>query len=461
MKIIDSAKYLVNPHYLEDVFTPTSIAHLTYVKRDYLEKEFKKFLLLPGMQIAIYGNSGSGKTTLVNNVLQKLFIKRVKTSCTENSTYDQLIVEAFDRIGIYYVSEKSEKEKNIIGKNMSAKYLEISANIKAQSEKEKIIKENRLVAVQLTAQRLAEFLGEAGYVWIIEDFHKVNEKEKKKLSQVLKVFMDCSDEYPMVKIICIGAVGTARELIQYDKELSNRVAEIYVPLMSSSELEAIIKKGFKLLNISCETGYLIDKIIYYSNRLASVCHQLCYDICNNSAIKKSSITKKNLNEENFSGAVKSYLNKVSDTFTKYYEKACSIEGCKRLMQDIIDKDEEMYDINTNEQDTGNPDTIVKEKKKILDKLLTPEYGEIFRVNQYSRKYYFSSPLFQTFLRMKFAQEKSDKEKHQERNKYDLNMKKLDELIFMKYLKIMDNSIDWENIKNLNDNNNTVIDDENK
>jgi len=93
-----SIKHLLFKHNLEDVFTPTSIAKLTYIKRKEIEDDFLKNMKLPGMQIVIYGSTGSGKTTLVMNMLKDIKMKSIKTSCTEGTTFNQLIIDAFDRL---------------------------------------------------------------------------------------------------------------------------------------------------------------------------------------------------------------------------------------------------------------------------------------------------------------------------------------------------------------------------
>ena len=95
----------------------------------------------------------------------------------------------------------------------------------------------RVIAPQLTAQTLARFLGEAGCCWVLEDFHKIAARHKKRLAQMLKLFLDMSYDYPHLKIIALGAVDTAREVIEYDNEMRTRVAEIHVPLMTEEELE--------------------------------------------------------------------------------------------------------------------------------------------------------------------------------------------------------------------------------
>lgn len=48
---------------------------------------------------------------------------------------------------------------------------------------------------------------------------------------------------------------------------------MHVPLLSGQEIKEIINQGCKLLNISMSDN-LTEKISYYSNRLASLTHQM-------------------------------------------------------------------------------------------------------------------------------------------------------------------------------------------
>jgi hypothetical protein len=102
---------------------------------------------------------------------------------------------------------------------------------------------------QLTVQRLARFLGEQGMCWVVEDFHKMPASEKLPLAQYIKVFLDMSSVYPDVKAVIVGATETARQVVEYDPDMTKRVSELLVPLMTMDELTEIILNGQALLNV--------------------------------------------------------------------------------------------------------------------------------------------------------------------------------------------------------------------
>lgn len=426
--------HIFRKYKLNDVFTPSTVAKLTYVERKTVESDLIRNLGVPGLQIILYGHSGSGKSTLIMNKLAELNINRIKTNCTETTTFDQLILSVFDKLNTFYQAEKSTSDSVNIDSTIKAKYLELESKISSSCTTTATDKSQRLVPIQLTPERVSEFLGAAQCVWVIEDFHKVKNEEKKKLSQVLKVFMDTASDYPAVKIICLGAVGTARELIEYDKELSNRVTESYVPLMSNDELRDIVNKGFSLMNIRTHETDLVDKIVHYSNNLASVCHQLCYDICYSKKIKQSGFFKKEIKLNDFEESVKMYIRKVSDTFNSYYEKISGRSDLKEILVQIINSEKEIF----------NGLDIYKDKRKLskedrdnmLIELTSTDMGEILRYNLNAKVFTFSNPFFQAFLKMKFALERAEKQAKRQGKRLELFDIGFSEGQYVEYLQVI-------------------------
>lgn len=398
-------KYFFKRYKLSEVFTPSTIAKLTYVKRTNIETDLIKNIEIPGLQIALFGHSGSGKTTLLMNKLTELKRNNIKTNCTTTTTFDQLIIDAFDKLGAFYHNERSCEHISSISAQTKAKYSMIEQSISLKDSTSSKNSSQRIVPVQLTAERLSEFLGEAECIWVIEDFHKVNDEEKIKLSQVLKVFMDTASNYPLVKIICLGAVGTARELIEYDKELTNRVTESYVPLLSNDEIQKIILKGFNLMNIKTNEKDLIEKIVHYSNNIASVCHQLCYDICYTKDIKETRIKKNFITLKDFEEAVKSYISKFTDTYNGHFEAIKSNKDTKTVLGQLVQLEKENFDgLDILKQRKG----VKKiDRDNMLLELCKIKYGEVLRYNTTAKSFSFSNQFFKAFLKMKFALERAE------------------------------------------------------
>ena len=260
-----------------DVFTPTTPARFAFVEREELNTQLVDALRTPGKQVVVFGPSGSGKTTLLVNKLEQLYPDHITSRCTAATTFDNLLLGAFDALNIYYSSGASVSRSKSISAKLEQDYFRIKSSIEAASSSQTQTNFTRLLPPQLTPQSLAEFCGAANCCWVLEDFHKVPVSEKERLSQIMKVFMDSAAEYRDVKIIAIGAVDSARQVIQYDPEMRNRIAEIAVPLMTESELVDIMEKGEALLNV--RLGVAKQEIASYSSGLGAVCHQLSLNIC--------------------------------------------------------------------------------------------------------------------------------------------------------------------------------------
>ena len=398
-------------HNLNDVFTPSTSAILTFVERPDLDKQINKALTIPGMQLIVYGHSGSGKTTITQNILNEKKINFISTNCILDTTINDIMLDAFDKLNPFYTSEYNNKTNVKINAELKTSYLNLESILKSEINKEYGEKQQRILPVQLTPQRLAEFLGVAKVVWILEDFHKVAITERQKLSQILKIFVDTSNKYKNVKVIAIGAVGTAREVVNYDTELNNRISEVAVPLMTKDELESIIHKGEKLLNVEFKQK-VHDDIINFSNSLASICHHLCFSICFNNKIEKTAKVKKRFMDESLKSAVIDYLKQNSDSFKEILDRALKhrngdFDNTKQILQTFCKSDKEEL---TQKEVLGyknNKNIYRSSLTEYLHKLTTSDYGEILRYDDNSGKFSFSNPFFKAFTIMTFSMEENE------------------------------------------------------
>ncbi|MBP1631533.1 MAG: hypothetical protein H6Q15_2426 [Bacteroidetes bacterium] len=386
------------------VFTPSQPAELTFVERDEVNKQLVDAIRTPGKQLVIYGYSGSGKTTLLNNKLNQLYSGVIESQCNKSTTIDQLKLEAFDLLDKYYKTEMSTQKSFEISSSLKSLYSEIKASSKIQIGD----RLERIVPIQLTDSRLAELIGEAESCWKIEDFHKVEKEHKQRLSQIMKVFMDASRKYKTTKIITIGAVGTGKEVVEYDSEMKERVSEIYIPLMSVDELEDIITKGEKLLNVEFPKD-IKNKIVVYSNGLGSICHQLCLSMCTNNYIYETADEKYTFSKTDLELAINDYLSQNSATLKSTFDKAIkssrkSKYGTTEILQAIINlkKEEvnshEILDELRDKYDSKYPSSTLT---TYLNQLITSERDEVLRINKDSNTYYFSNPFQKAYFELSF------------------------------------------------------------
>ena len=398
---------------VKDVFTPTTPARITFIDREEINDKLVRALQMPGKQLIVYGHSGSGKTTLLVNKLCQLYEKHITTRCMKGMTFEQIMLDAFDQLNPYYTSEHKVAEVNQKSSDLAGSYLLIKCKLNESEKTEQSKKEQRILPPQLTAQALGKFLGAKNCCWVIEDFHKIEAAEKTKLAQLMKVFMDLSDEYNELKIVAIGAVDTARQVVEYDDEMRNRVAEIHVALMTESEIESIISKGEQALNIIFGDD-LKSLIAKYSNGLASVCHHLCMYMCEVAGINETSKTKISLDHSYFEKALKLYIEEASDSIKGAFDKALKqrrknkFEHMKIVLETLCDFGERgasRIDLLTriHKSEPNYPEASLK---STLQKLTTDDYGAIVRIDQTAGLNSFSDPFYRAYALTKFHKNKT-------------------------------------------------------
>ncbi len=427
-----------------EVFTPTSPAKHTFIERDSLVNDLLVDALnTQGKQIIIYGHTGCGKTTLLLNKLNQIYEGFVITRCMQSMTFENILLDGFDQLGEFYVEEIETEKAQKIGSSIGLDYNAIKLQISSELSDKNKSKNRRILPPQLTPQRLAKLFGRKKCCWVLEDFHKVLPEEKVKASQMMKVFMDSSFEFPELKIIALGAVSTGREVVEYDNEMDGRVTEILVPLMNYKEITSIIRKGEDLLRVKFDTD-IRDRIAKFSSGLASVCHQLCLNMCFERQVNHTQDKWINFSMSDLDKAIRKYLIQKADSFKAQYDKAIRIPHSasfnlpKEILKTAIEIDSPEFTFNQIYFPLRNlfktiPETLIK---KILEEFQTFKRSEILFMDTNSNYYYFSSQFTKVYIGLIFAEEKTlVKEK--------LSWKKLEEKRMERLLEIIEDDLQDE------------------
>lgn len=395
---------------VRDVFTPTKPARIAFVEREEVNDKLVNALRTPGKQLVVYGHSGTGKTTLLINKLHQLYEHHITTRCMKGLKFDQLLLDAFDQLGPFYISDLTQSKKVTTTVELVSSYKILSAKISQTATSESGAKASRILPPQLTPQALGKFLGSVKACWVLEDFHKIDNSEKAQLSQLMKVFMDMSDDYPDLKIVALGAVDTARQVVEYDDEMRNRVAEIHVPLMSSEEITQIIKKGERSLNVAFASA-IVRLVSKYSNGLASVCHHLCLNMCDSAGISKTVDGRTHqLTNDDCQAAVRTYVDEASDSIKSAFEKALKprrngVNNAELIIKALSGFKEDgaaRFDI-FNRIKRENPGYSDARLKHNLTKLCEPSYGTVLRYDGNSGRYSFADPIYRAYALAKYQQ----------------------------------------------------------
>jgi energy-coupling factor transporter ATP-binding protein EcfA2 len=397
-----------------EVFTPASPAKLTFVEREAVNDQLVSALKTPGKQIVVYGHTGSGKTTVLARKLEQLYERHITSRCTSTTTFTELLINAFEQLEHFYSAEQSTSNTRKDSANVEIQLSRIRSQLGRAGEKSESTKATRLVPPQLTAQTLAGLLGAAHACWLLEDFHKVPESEKVKLAQCLKVFMDMADTYPEVKIVAIGAVDTAREVVQYEPEMRNRVSEIAVPLMTFEELSQIIELGTELLNVVGFEHDFVENVVWFSNSLASVCHSLCLYTCEAAGIQETSEEGYVISNDHLKKGLERWVADGSDTIKSVFDKAfkqskkTKFDNYRIVVKALASFGQEgassaaLYS-RIRQWEPDYPHTNLKH---CLNKLAAAERGAIVRYSTSSHEYSFADPVFRAFALGKLKENRS-------------------------------------------------------
>ncbi|MFP9098855.1 ATP-binding protein [Flavobacterium sp. RHBU_24] len=389
---------------LEEIFTPSKPADVTFVARNEINKRIDRALRTSGKQIIIYGFSGVGKTTLLFKKLKEFEINYIKTSCISGMTIQDIIIDAFNQLDVYYPHQKENVESNTVGGNLEASFWILKAGLKAETKGDAKVSQKRVVELPTTPQTLAKFIGSKELVWVIEDFHKIEESHKKQMAQIMKVFMDASTEFSNLKIIAIGAVNSAREVVQYDSEMRSRISEIEVPLMSHDTLKRIIETGERLLNIKFSEN-VTNRIVTYSSGLPAVTHQLCLLLCELDEIFKTQSSQKRIQAQKFNEAMDEYLEENSDSLKAIFEQATKVvhprknENPLDLLGYIVTLGKDNFSILELKESIQNGNVNYKGNnlRKYIEEFTQPERSEILRFNANHNTYYFSNPFIKAYV----------------------------------------------------------------
>jgi len=392
-------------HHVTEVFTPTTTARVTFVERRKINARLVNALRTPGMQVVVYGRSGCGKTTLLVNKLSQVYEREVISRCTLDTTIEDLLLDAFDRLDPFYTSAVSNKRTTTVSAGVEATFQLIKSAFSRETSTEEGATSARALPPQLTPTFLARLLGEVDACWVLEDFHKVAEAEKSRLSQLMKLFMDMATEYPRVKIIAIGAVSSARQIVQYDREMWNRVAEIEVPLMTGAELNEIMKKGADALNLELDDDVL-KGVMRSSNGLPAVCHQLCLNLCFNAGIEVTATERMYFGQDDLNEAMEQWLEDSADTLQDEYDRATrakrirKFDNCRLIVHSLAElgPDGATHPELLARISLGHPDYPAGNLTKYLRQLCSEERGFLFSRDKASGRFRFASPMMHAYAR---------------------------------------------------------------
>lgn len=244
-------KSKINKHYsVADVFgcpecPPQDCP--TFIERD-VHRKFKDAIINNNI-IVVYGESRQGKTWTI----ERYCPKQLRIGCTSSKTVRQLKQDMLDVLGIKIRQvEHSVTEEVKAGTNTSSKVgnemigaAGMDANL-STSRLETLKTEYTTVDLDNDIEFLNIIKEKAkDRYYIFDNFHYLPQNIQKEFCSLLKEF-----NYHNVKIIIVGVWKEASRITALAPDLINRCEHIDIGSWSTEELDQVVKKGEKALNIS-------------------------------------------------------------------------------------------------------------------------------------------------------------------------------------------------------------------
>lgn len=339
---------------LSSVFTQQT-ATSAYVSRPKLENSFSCEFSKLGRPLVIYGLSGNGKTTLVTKMIEGADFSPLKLTCSEGMTCSDIFNYFATELNVSYTATVSRSSnQKLAGSAGYHASKQVEGGIEC-SMSNGVETTSRLIGTPiLTAQKVFERISKKNAVMIVDDFQKVAITERQKFEDLLKSFVGIQDNKG--RVICIGAAAARNDLFNTPSDMVNRIGEIEVPALTKDELCQLVKKGFKVLNLSSSDDF-IENIVNYADQQATVVHELCYNICFLSGYTRKCFFKKELENVAFRKAVDHYINgkrqifchlvdlisasgqesRVLNAMTKINHGGVTVEDLKPFLRGISDE----------------------------------------------------------------------------------------------------------------------------
>jgi hypothetical protein len=167
----------------------------------------------------------------------------------------------------------------------------------------------------------------------IDDFHRLEETQKKQVSDYLKYLADTETENK--KLIVIGIPNTGNKLISFGYDLAGRIDVFELVKVKNDKIEELISKGEKALNVK-----FAKKSEYISAANGSL--NIAQFICHYSAINQDifeTVYQPILIETNFSDIIQIVKNVLRPKFEDFVFSFTQLGGikdrtCIRLLHEI-------------------------------------------------------------------------------------------------------------------------------
>lgn len=266
---------------LNDVFgISAKVPTYTYVDRAGLDSRLQ-YLLTADRHIVIYGPSKQGKTSLRRKVLPDN--QTVVIHCRLDMTVEHIYGAILAALGVEIPTERSVSTK-FGAKADGGVGGEARIPFVAKGTVKSKIELNGERAVETTSEPAGKAADDLAWIadqirnsrkhLVIEDFHYLNETEKKRFAFDLKTLWDLG-----VFVITVGIWAEQNLLVYYNGDLTGRIEELDL-VWTDDELLKVIELGEEALGILVEGGLkktMVQDAVQNIGLLQRLAERLCFE----------------------------------------------------------------------------------------------------------------------------------------------------------------------------------------
>lgn len=221
----------------------------TFLYRD-VHRQFENALKSSNI-IVVYGESRQGKTWTI----EKYCPHQIRIGCDATMSIESIKNEMLDRVdmpvmSVEHVLTESHKYEDAVSTSVGTKMLiKAGSDFSDSSSFTESLKTSYLTVDTKKKSEFFQIIQEksAGKHFVFDNFHYLPVKTQQEFCSVLKEF-----NYWGIKIIIVGVWKDAAKITALAPDLQNRCQHIDIGSWTESELDSVLNKGERALNVSVD-----------------------------------------------------------------------------------------------------------------------------------------------------------------------------------------------------------------
>lgn len=321
------------------VFTPGELPinrGNVYVSRQTSEKLLRRGIERNWCPV-VYGDYGVGKSSMVRhyfrseqkssrfNTLTRRYPKRgrlVYFASSEGLTMPKVFQVILEHLDYRVETEVLTSENGSFGFNAGDKINSISATLNRGSQKRQ-----SLVVSTPTDEKMLDIINSSKLTIIIDELHNSSDTFRTELVRFIRASRISAHQ---ANLVLIGTSADAQELVKSDPGLDRYLTDTPVEKMKPEESTELIRSGFRKLKIEIGES-LVNRVVQVASGAPYILQSLCLDIAQ--TVRRN--RRNNVQETDFTEAVKQFIRDRSGRMAKSYISAIETQGKKRYRKQIL------------------------------------------------------------------------------------------------------------------------------